>query len=407
MHIILFIMIAALVIEQLCINILYSKFDFIVNTFGNLFGAIFYIGGFAAITLSILIVYKGIKNKEFKLHKWDICFILLMIWGLFSVIFSEDKQLTIIGSNYRMDGYLSYIIYASFYIGARTLKSEKIRLWILRTLAFATTSLCFDFILGKSIVSIFNNQNHFAYLLTISCLLLCGLFLYESKIILKLLYLIMFGINVYTLIYVDTFGSYLAVLFGMILSVILVCFAKQEKQIIISSIIALFIFIAISTTVDTKTHLLRSNFSSLFTDVEKIATDAPDADEAGSLRIMLWKLSFQYIKERPVFGYGPEGPYHAFREDGLGYDRPHNEYIQHALFMGIPAAIFYITGLLLLFLHCIKNRKQLPSYAIISGLAVFAYCISAFFGNTMYYTSPYFFIVLGILSKPSIHVEHK
>lgn len=407
MHIILFLMIAALFIEQLCMNVLYKEVDFIVNTFGNLFGTIFYLGGLAAITLAILILYKTIKNKEFKLHKWDICFTLVMLWGLLSVIFSEDKALTIMGSDYRMDGYFSYLIYAALYIGARTLKSEKIRLWIIRVLAFATTSLCFDFIINGSIVSIFNNQNHFAYLLTIGSMLLCGFILTESKLILKLLYSVMFGTNVYTLIYVDTFGSYLAVLFGVIFAVIFVSIAKKEKKIIISSIVALAIFMIISIGVDTKTHLLRNNFGSLFSDVEKIAVDAPDADEAGSLRIRLWKHSFKYIKERPFFGYGPEGTYYAFLDDGMGYDRPHNEYIQHALFMGIPAAIFYITGLLQLFLCCIKNRKQLPSYAIISGLAVFSYCISAFFGNTMYYTSPYFFIILGILSKPLIPTAHK
>ena len=201
------------------------------------------------------------------------------------------------------------------------------------------------------------------------------------------------------LIYVDTFGSYLAVLFGMVFSVFLISIMHCSKQYIINSVFSLLLFIFISVGVDTQTHLLRTNFASLFTDIEKITTSADDVDEAGTSRIKLWKHSFKYIKERPLFGYGPEGTSQMFFDDGLGNDRPHNEYIQHALFMGIPASVFYISGLVLLFIYCIKNRKQLPSYAIISGFAVFSYCISAFFGNTMYYTSPYFFIILGILSN--------
>lgn len=400
MHVILFLIIAALFIEQLCVNIFYSKFDFIVNTFGNLFGTIYYIAGICAITLSLLILYKAIKKKSFRLNKWDICFLLVMLWGLISVILSDDKHLTIIGTDYRMEGYFSYLIYTSFYIGARTLKSEKIRLWILRALAFAITSLCFDFIINESIVSIFTNQNHFAYLLSISSMLLCGLFIYESKLIFKIIYMIMFGINIYTLIYVDTFGSYLAVLLGMVFSVFLISITRPSKQRIIAGIISLLLFIIISIGVDSQTQLLRTNFASLFSDIGKITTSADDVDEAGTSRIKLWKHSFKYIKERPLFGYGPEGTSQMFFDDGIGNDRPHNEYIQYALFMGIPASVFYISGLVLLFIYCIKNRKQLPSYAIISGFAVFAYCISAFFGNTMYYTSPYFFIVLGILSNP-------
>lgn len=399
MHIILFILIAALFIEQLGINILYKEFDFLVDMVGNLLGTIYYIAGICAIALALLILYKSIKNKEFKPMKWDICFILLLIWGLFSVILAEDKQLAIMGSH-RIDGYFSYLIYASVYIGARTLKSDKIRLWLIRFLAIVATSLCMDFVFSGSITSIFFNQNHFAYLLTLSSMLLCGLFMYERKIPVKLVYIIMFCVNVYTLINVDTFGSYLAVLFGMLFAMILVLISKKEKSVIISTIIALVFFVVISIGVDCKTHILRNNFSVLGSDVEKIATNAPDSDEAGSLRIMLWKHSFKYIKESPLFGYGPEGTYYSFFEDGMGYDRPHNEYIQCALFMGIPAAIFYISALIFLFINAMKNRKILPSYAIISGIAVFAYCISAFFGNSMFYTTPYFFMMLGMLSKP-------
>jgi hypothetical protein len=32
------------------------------------------------------------------------------------------------------------------------------------------------------------------------------------------------------------------------------------------------------------------------------------------------------------------------------------------------------------------------------GVVVFAYCVSAFFGNTLYNTAPYFFMFLGGIS---------
>ena len=400
MHIILFILIAALLIEQLGQNFLYQKFDILIDIIGNLHGTIYYIAGILAIIFAILILYKSIKNKEFKPQKWDICFILLLIWALFSVIFAEDKEWAIIGSH-RMDGYFSYLIYASVYIGVRTLKSDKVRLWLIRFFAVVATSLCMDFVFGGSITSIFFNQNHFGYLLTLSSMLLCGLFIYESKLYFKILYILMFCLNVYTLINVDTFGSYLAVLFGIIFTIILMLISKKEKNYIIGTLIAFIFFALISIYVDSQTHILRNNFNVFGSDIEKLATGAPDSDSAGSFRIKLWKHAFSYIKEKPLFGYGPEGTYTSwFFEDEVGYDRPHNEYIQCALFMGIPGTVFYITGLIFLFVYCIKNRKQLPSYAIISGITVFAYCISAFFGNSMFYTTPYFFMMLGMLSKP-------
>lgn len=400
MHIILFILIVALFLEQLGQNFLYREFDFIVDIIGRFQGFLFYICGSICIFASALLIYKNIKNKNFKPHKWDICFMLLLGWGLISVFFAADKELAIIGSH-RLDGYFSYLIYASIYIIVRTLKNERIRLWIIRILSIVITSLCFDFIINESITSIFFNQNHFAYLLTISTMLLSGLFIYERKLSIKIIYTILFSINLYTLICVDTFGSYLGVLFGVIFTLILMVISQKEKRFILSSAIIVTAFLLISIIVDSQTHILRNNFNVLGSDVEKIATNAEDVDDAGSYRIRLWKHSLKYIKEKPLFGYGPEGTYYVWIfEDDMGYDRPHNEYIQTALFMGIPAAIFYITGLLMLFVYCIKNRKQLPSYAIISGTAVFAYCISAFFGNSMYYTTPYFFMMLGMISNP-------
>ena len=398
MHIILFFLIASLFLEQLGQNYLYREFDFIVDILGHFQGSFFYIFGSLALLLSALLIYKSVKKKEFKPYKWDICFMLLLAWGLISVILADDKELAIIGSH-RLDGYFSYLIYASIYIGVRTLKNEKIRLWIIRALSLATTFLCFDFILNDSITSIFFNQNHFAYLLTITTMLLGGLFIYERKLYLKILYTILFSINLYTLIYIDTFGSYLAVLFGVIFALILMITSKKEKYFIVSSAIVIALFILISIIVDSQSNILRKNFNIFGSDLEKIATNAEDVDDAGSYRIRLWKHSLKYIKEKPLFGYGPEGTYYTWIfEDDMGYDRPHNEYIQTALFMGIPAAILYLTGLFMLFIYCIKNRKQLPSYAIISGTAVFAYCISAFFGNSMYYTTPYYFMMLGMLS---------
>ena len=64
MYLILFLMIAALFIEQLCVNFLYKEMPIIVNTFGNLFGTIFYMVGIISITAAVLIIYKSLKEKK-------------------------------------------------------------------------------------------------------------------------------------------------------------------------------------------------------------------------------------------------------------------------------------------------------------------------------------------------------
>ena len=399
MYIIVFIFISALVLEQLGDNFLYQHTN-IVDVIGNFFGSIFYIGGIVAITMAICLIYKSIKQRNFQLNKWDICFSIVLVWGLFSVLLSSDIKLTFWGTDYRIDGYFSYLIYASLYIICRSIKKSELKIWVLRALAIATTSLCLDCVLKDDIFSIFSHFNHYAYIITLGSTILAGLFILETKIIIKICYALMFITHIYCLITVDTFGCYLAVLFALIFAVFFT--GSINKKYILQSLILLFLFLGISVFVNIKTQAIANNFEVLNTDIEKIATNAPDKENAGSLRIQMWTHTIKYIAKRPLFGYGPEGTTHAFLNDGLHNDRPHNEYLQYALFMGIPASIFYIAGLVFLFVFALKKRKQLSYYSIISGLAVLAYCISAFFGNTMYYTSPYFFMILGMVSKPVI-----
>ena len=47
-----------------------------------------------------------------------------------------------------------------------------------------------------------------------------------------------------------------------------------------------------------------------------------------------------------------------------------------------------------------KGRKQMLVRQLL--FTIIAYLISAMFGNSMYYTSPYFFILLGMLYKQEI-----
>lgn len=109
-------------------------------------------------------------------------------------------------------------------------------------------------------------------------------------------------------------------------------------------------------------------------------------------------------------GYGPEGLTGKFTEqtthpDGCGHDhtsgidRPQNEYLQHAAFMGIPALLFYLAAMITMFIYRIKNIHNASADVLIAFCAVAAYLISAFFGNTVYYTAPFFFMLLGMAAN--------
>lgn len=105
------------------------------------------------------------------------------------------------------------------------------------------------------------------------------------------------------------------------------------------------------------------------------------------------------LKNRPLFGYGPENLGEEYLARGIDQDRPHNEYLQHALFLGMPALIIYLTAIFLSLKNWLKNLWCIGIASSVSGLTVIAYLFSAFFGNTMFYTTIYFFLLLGYISQ--------
>lgn len=388
---------------------LYIEFYYLVGAFGEIFAVIFIGAAF----------YRRKKQPLWQIlrtHLWDMAFLLMLVWSILSALLAEDRYYAIKGTTYRHDGLYTYLVYASMYICAKAVKSKKLRVWLLRGMGITVTLLSlmsipqtsFELILkwgkiGENLYkygtysSIFYNTNHFGYVLVIGLMALAGLAVIEKKLVQKLIWLILFGFNVWALIMNDTFGCYVAVMAGIIFLAVIMLVSDKERY---KSVIAVVtVFIAVSVGMDTYNHSLSVNFGLAYKESSEVTSN----DAAGSGRIGLWKQALKYIQEKPVFGFGPEGLAERYYEDGFFNDRPHNEYLQHAVFLGIPALVFYLTALISIFVCCIKGIRKLSPCMLAAGGIVFAYCISAFFGNTMYYTTPYYFIFLGMLS--SCHLE--
>jgi O-antigen ligase len=137
----------------------------------------------------------------------------------------------------------------------------------------------------------------------------------------------------------------------------------------------------------------------LYNDIVKIINNDIHAGLAGTGRWRRWTHTVQYIGERPFFGWGSEGIFDLLKEE-TGGSRPHNEYLQYAAFFGIPAALCYIAGVVSVFVKGIKKRAEIDIYTFAALVASFGYLVSALFGNTMSYTAPYFFIMLGLAVRP-------
>ena len=104
----------------------------------------------------------------------------------------------------------------------------------------------------------------------------------------------------------------------------------------------------------------------------------------------MWLHSFHLILQNPIFGVGLGN----FTVNGQ-QDRPHNEYLQYAVNTGIIGGLLYIAFLITLLVRAIKNRKETNNITFITGICIFCYLISAFFGNTMPHVMPTFITMLA------------
>lgn len=124
--------------------------------------------------------------------------------------------------------------------------------------------------------------------------------------------------------------------------------------------------------------------------------------KAGSGRAVLWKYGIQFFLEKPIIGYGPENLEQEYARFDINQDRPHNLLIQLATTSGIIGMLSYCTAIGIIIIKGIRCFSRKDSVQRLVLFAVVAYLISAMFGNSMYYTSPYFFIFLGWLMKDNI-----
>jgi O-antigen ligase len=191
-----------------------------------------------------------------------------------------------------------------------------------------------------------------------------------------------------------SFGPILAVIVGFLGAIVLFAFVRKEKLKRVAA--ALLIFLAVMGLTNLKTPRIENDVRIFSGDIKEVITNDEKAAKAGSGRWELWVAGVQFALERPVFGYGPDNLGPQYQKLDFDLDRPHNELIQFAASLGFPALMFYLLAMLGHLVRFLRSAKRLSPLLLGIFVAVGTYLVSSLFGNTMYYTTPYFFAVLGI-----------
>ena len=354
----------------------------------------------------------NVKSKP-----WCFLFLALLLWCIVSTLLSDDISLAFFGKKYAFTGLGAYFIYAGMFISALTIQKEKYRKNILRLfigvmtylsaliIGQAFTDSFLDTSMGYDYSAVFFQHNHFGYVLCMGIICAAGLFLLDKSAgaFKKVIYACCMAVQLYGLLLNGTFGSYLAVVVG--LPVMYLLYAIRREGFKPYVLIPLIILIAL-TAVDFAGYVpadepLAARFGLLSKEVSDISTGSEDVVHVGTGRGTLWMQTVDRIKERPLFGYGPEG-FHdetaIISHDGVTEDSPHNEFLQMVGYTGIPSLIFYLAALILLAISRLKKLKELdPMLVVLSGMIV-TYLASSFFGNPISNTVVYFWMLLGLIS---------
>lgn len=414
---------AELILLYWClVPVLSMTYSYITKTDADLLIYLSVIGsGILGIYLIILRVLKedvlqSLRNQSYLIkHLSQLTLFFMLIWSLFSCFLARDKYHAFIGDVYSHEGFLTYMAYAGFYGSAVFLNNKNIFKKVLNLFCWVGTVLSFLTILQyyginirafsgyMKLAATFHNTNHFGYYLTLTILCSGAFFLVAKTLKKQISYLLQFIVMVCALIFNNTFGSYLGVLGGSLIMIIIFYCCKGQLK--IKFFVPFMTLIMISLVINFTSGIVNHNFEVLKQDTVEILKETEQSAYAGSGRWQLWTNAVKFTMERPLFGYGPDNLDYNYAQVGINMLKPHNEYLQHSATLGLPALIFYLISLVNLYIHGIKHKHELDSLVIISFCVISGYLISAFVGNTKFYVTPYFMILLALATKVKLEKE--
>lgn len=376
----------------------------------SLYVAIFY------LISRISVLGKGIWYK-LKQQPWNVFLILMLFWSCISTLLSDDLNRSFFGSLYRFEGLQTYFYYAGAFVCALMVSKANLRKNIL-FLFICVANIVSLLIILQDFGNVFLNKcflepgagmffhlNHAGHYLNLGIVCSMGAYLYEERRIYSFFFVFSMAFQIYGILVNSTLGSFIGTCCALIM--ILVFFVRKNGKFAIRMMMPVIIVILLVVAsymgyVPTSSgEDMKANFELLVDNGKEFVEDGGVIENIGHRRVFLWKQGLLMIPKRPIFGYGPEQLDKELSEE-MWVDRPDNEFIQHAVFLGVPGLLFYITSLVLLFIRQWRNIKELDITTLIAAGCVIAYLVSSLFGNSMFYTTCYLYIFLAFSSVSEI-----
>ncbi len=365
-------------------------------------------GGIPLVILFVakyLLSHKGESLKKLFDRHWAIA--LMFVFGalmIISTIVNGPSERTIFGFQYRGEGLIGFLSYLMFFMLMATSRNEKHK-----KILIGSMLICSVFPIRQVIIDhystdegmqkfVYHNANHFGYYLAVICGSCIALIVFSNKLWIKLGSSAILSLTFLALLANNTYGAQLATYVGAIF-VCIVCAIIKGKFKVLSlipiGIIAITMCIGAFTS-DYINEQIKANNLQIVNDIDALKEGTDEVEETtGVQRIELWVNGLALMEDHAFLGTGADTTAERLTEVA-GSDRCHCEYLNYAMSYGVPAMAFYIAAILAVYLRALKHKKELTVVQLVGLCAAICYLVSALVGNTMYYTAPYLFILLGI-----------
>ncbi len=357
---------------------------------------LFQLGYICLVEKKYQYVWESIQN-----NKAILFFIGFPLWIIIASLLNGLSAYTLVGDSYQNESMFSFLYYILvLFMGCCCIRSDKVKRILINIFLISSffvigyasiymmlkTNTPMDKVLQHTI-GVFSQHNHYGYYLTLVITLSASMYRYTESKYEKVLYMNVFLLNTIILQFNDTFGAWLAVFTTLLIQFLY--YLSREKRMDKIVFVQLGLFLLITFLISFMNHSILTSVHTTFMDVGKIAKNTEDAGNAGTGRWRLWTNTSKLIIKKPIFGYGVKGVNAMIAPGG---DSPHNELLEYASTFGVTAVILYLCGIFTIVTTTLKSNNQLSKAILIS---VIGYFISSLFGNTWYYTTPYFFILMG------------
>ncbi len=374
----------------------------------------------AAVVFAVLVNIKNIK-----LSRYEGVFVMLIGFLLLSWRNALSPYKALYGESGRNEGLFMLLCYYLLFYAARLISGEKMRSCLIN-IFIAIMALHALYGLGQfyeltwlpfihdyyhyAISGVAGNPNFMGSLMVMACGACVGMAIYSKKMMAKIIYIMLFPVFAATLIFTKTMSAYVGlamIVFVVFLSAAKYILNKKGAKTLLTFIALITICgVGLLFIVDKLAYgIISAEISGIINQLK----NGIDPETFASGRLLIWINIFRILPQYLLFGVGIDGLQQPYFDryglfKGAYLDKAHNELIHILITMGLPVMIFYIIFYFFVIKDITARIKSKNNTAVDMALlfVIIGYLTQAMFNISVIDVAPYFWIILGLATKPLI-----